>query len=170
MAFHHEWAWYNINYPNPDGAVCRLKMDDKEWKRITRWRDLDWFKNGGLESGTILFNNRNCVRPPPDANSGTPHLLPAAGIPSASHARRHPWFYYELYQRMLEEREDLARCGLLPPDQVCHVSPCAGPKQNRARKIMTAAQRHDQEVDQCLNAVHEMERDGWFDTVDSRYC
>ncbi|BFY98536.1 hypothetical protein BsWGS_01576 [Bradybaena similaris] len=170
MAFHHEWAWYNIYYPNPDGAICRLSMDDAEWKRITRWRDLDWFKQGGLETGKILLNNRGCIYPPGNANSGTPHLLPAAGIPSASHARRSPWFYYELYQRMLQEREDLVRRGLLPPGEAGQCIPCAGQNHNRGRKVMTMAQKHDQETQQCHNAIQAMEREGWFDTVDSRYC
>ncbi|XP_005106967.1 uncharacterized protein LOC101855589 [Aplysia californica] len=115
MPFHREWAWYNIYYPNPDAAICRLETEDAEWNRLTRWRDFDWYQCGANEVRKI-HTNRGSVRASDKATTKRPELLPPAGMPSETHARVHPGFHFELYYRLLQERETLVRCGQLPQE------------------------------------------------------
>lgn len=61
MAFHHEWSWYNIYYPNPDAAFCRLGVDEAEWHGSTKRKDTPWFKDS--ESSRIMLNNRRSLMP-----------------------------------------------------------------------------------------------------------
>ncbi|KAK0047747.1 hypothetical protein Bpfe_022787 [Biomphalaria pfeifferi] len=120
MAFHQEWAWYNLYFPNPDGALCRQHMTEQEWQRMTRWRDFDWFNHGGQESNKILTYTQQKATPTRNSDGKLqPHLLPPAGVISSTHARRHPGFYMEMYHRLLHEREYLVRQGLLPHDLPC---------------------------------------------------
>ncbi|KAH9524865.1 hypothetical protein Btru_028078 [Bulinus truncatus] len=128
MAFHNEWAWYNLYFPNPDGALCRQHMSDQEWHCMTRWRDFDWFRHGGQESNRILTYTKQPAPPGcrPGGGKVSPHLLPPAGVMSSTHARRHPGFYMELFHRLLHERECLVRQGVLPRDIPCpsFYNPC----------------------------------------------
>ncbi|XP_059170230.1 uncharacterized protein LOC131951846 [Physella acuta] len=157
MAFHQEWAWYNLYFPNPDAALCRIRAGEQEFQRQSRWRDFEWFNRGGLEASRALTYNRGRVQPYHYADSRTPHLLPPAGSPSGCHALRHPSFYYEMFYRMLEERNALVSMGLLPPDLPNPLDPndCRPP-------IQTTGQYKELKARQAECAVKQMERRGWF--------
>ncbi|CAL1526457.1 unnamed protein product [Lymnaea stagnalis] len=172
MAFHHEWAWYNLYFPNPDGALCRQHMSDQEWHRMARWRDFEWFNNGGTEANRILTFNRGGMHPYYSADKCSPHLLPPAGAPSSTHARRHPSFYFELFYRMLQERESLVRRGLLPADMPTPGRHEATPTHcscGKPQRTMTTGDRKEMEAKLCKCTVNQMAKEGWFDGAYSRF-
>ncbi|CAG5118297.1 unnamed protein product [Candidula unifasciata] len=116
MAFHHEWTWYNIYYPNPDAAICRLGMDEDEWHRSTTRKNTPWFKDS--DSCTIMLNNRRNLMPDAIAYN----TLIDQQKPQNRNAA--PEFNYENFYRLLHQRKQLVRCGLLPPELPDPYPPC----------------------------------------------